>query len=97
LYYDVDLTTYYAGGAPLYPDDGSMDFQIVNGTCSELPGYLFATSSIYLDPVNGLMTADPYTGDVTSGMLEGVCPEPSVLALVGIGAIGLLARRRRAA
>jgi hypothetical protein len=85
LYYDVDLTAYYAGGAPLYPDDASMIFQIVNGTSPELPGYLFGTSPISLDPINGLVTANPYTGDVTSVMQEGVCtPEPPTMSLCAI-------------
>jgi hypothetical protein len=92
LYYDVDLTAYYAAGAPLYPDDGSMNFSIVDGTCPQLPGYLFGTSPVNLDPLDGLVTDDPFTGDVTSVMTEGLCPEPMSLALLAFGALGLMMR-----
>jgi hypothetical protein len=67
-----------------------------------------ALGALFLDDINLSMTSTTaYTGPIwidthnfyadAAGSLLVSCPEPSCLALLGIGAIGLLGRRRRAA
>jgi hypothetical protein len=64
----------------------------------------------YVDPTNSNITYElDYTGNITTGNLTGgddvvldvvstaPVPEPSALGLIGLGAMSLLARRRRKA
>jgi MYXO-CTERM domain-containing protein len=96
LHVAVDVDQFYLGGAPQY--DVTHTFDIVNGLCSELPGYMFGTTEITLHPDLGLVNADPYTGSglisAGTGGIAMTVPEPSACALAVLG--GALVRRRRA-
>lgn len=95
VYSGVDLVEYYnSGGISYDPDQG---FHVVSGACSELPGFVFGTSSVYLDPVLGLVTDNPIADTyVYTQMEEGICPEPAALSLAVFGgALALLKRKRK--
>ncbi|HEX8877708.1 MAG TPA: hypothetical protein VF777_13240 [Phycisphaerales bacterium] len=95
IYWSVDLFTYYAsrGGLPVY--DPGTQFNVVDGLCDALPGYLFSTSPIVLNAETGLaMQGAGFTGTLTSAMEEGICPTPGPWALVGLASF-VVARRRR--
>ena len=95
VYWGVDVKTYYqaTGGQFQY----NQEYHIVNGSCAELPGYVFGTAPVYLDPYLGLETSNPIADAyVTSFAEEGLAPEPSsaVLLFTWIAALGGMTRRR---
>lgn len=96
FFYGVDLVTYGNAGGAKYTD--GQTFQIANGACPELPGMVFGTTDVTYTPGAGFVTSNPYTGSATvyGDHTLSTVPEPSSLAMLGCGAFGLLARRRRA-
>jgi hypothetical protein len=66
------------------------------GRSQRLPGYLFSTSPISFDAVNGYLTDQPFTGDVRLvGTVDGtIVPEPSSLVLLAMGLLAWLASAR---
>lgn len=94
IYYAVDVATYYRTPHPDYR--AGQEFHIVNGGCDELPGFLFGTSEIVIDPLLGLTTQAPLADAVLTTLTEeGVCSEPAGLQSLGGGiALVALARRR---
>jgi hypothetical protein len=93
VYWGVDIATYFATGLPEF--DPMQEFHVVNGTCADLPGYVFGTSPVYLDPAMGLVTDNPLLDAIVCTHLEeGMCPEPATVALLGLGALSLIRKKR---
>ncbi len=96
----VDLTQFGLAGAPQFSDN--QVFDIVNGTCSLLPGFLFSTSTTAdstLDPNVGLTVVDPLTDSDVMFQSEAefaIVPDPiSAAPALGALVVGLFALHRR--
>lgn len=84
LFVGVDLVRWLTSPVVFAPDD---IFSIVGGTSDLLPGFLIGRSPVSFDPVLGLVTASPFTGDSTvAGIIDGnAVPAPSTIALLLLG------------
>jgi uncharacterized protein (TIGR03382 family) len=95
IYWSVDLFTYYASRGGLAEYVPGTEFNVVDGVCDALPGYLFSTSPIVFNVETGLtMQGTGFTGPLVSDTNEGICPTPGSWALVVL-AVGISSRRRR--
>lgn len=95
IYWSVDVFAHYAGRAGSPDFAPGTQFNIVDGVCAQLPGYLFSTTEITFSPETGLaIPGAGFTGSLTSMMEEGICPTPGPWALVGL-ASAITVRRRR--
>ena len=95
IYWSVDVFAHYAGRAGRPDFAPGTQFDIVNGLCDQLPGYLFSTTEIGFSAENGLaLQGSGFTGALRSMMEEGICPTPGSWALVALAA-GVSSRRRR--
>jgi len=74
-------------------------YNIVNGTCADLPGFLVGTTPIVFDPYAGPtecpFSTTPLTGVVNRGGEITFTPEPATLSLLAVGALALVRRRRQ--
>ena len=94
LYSAVNLYPYMAGNVSFNLGDS---FNIVDGVSAALPGMVFGTSPISLDDTSpdGFDNPSPYSGSGTASSMHMVeVPEPSALALLSFGGLGLLRRRK---
>jgi uncharacterized protein (TIGR03382 family) len=95
IFWSVDVFAHYAGRAGNPDFAPGTQFNIVDGLCDQLPGYLFSTTEINFSAENGLaLQGAGFTGTLTSMMEEGICPTPGSWALVAL-AVGISSRRRR--
>ena len=94
LFAAVDLVE-WLGLSSSMPPEGPVSINA--GRSPLLPGYLFSTSPITFDAVNGYLTSQPFTGEIRLvGTVDGtIVPEPSSLTLLVIGWLVLVCRHRR--
>jgi hypothetical protein len=93
IYYGVDLATYGNQGVASV----GTTYAITDGLSDSLAGYLFSNTLLTAGD-SGWESSSLFTGTVTLDSSHDLSvPEPSTLLLFGIGAIGVLATRRRAA
>jgi hypothetical protein len=94
---EVDMNEYLSsGGGHSVPAAGST-INFVNGQCS-IPGIFAGSEPFLFDPSVGLVNPSPFTGslDVIGVTSIAAIPEPSSLALLALGAVASLRRRRKA-
>ena len=94
LYVGVNLVEWLSFQTPFSAFDV---FDVVDGISDALPGFLFSNVPLSTDGNGGFLANSLWSGRVfVAGTVDGhVVPEPSALALVGIGMFSLLAWRRR--
>jgi hypothetical protein len=98
LYSAVNLNQYLLA-VPTF-SIGSV-FSITNGLVAGLPGMVFSSTPISIDPLTGAFSTTPVTLDATvlSAHVVSATPEPEPLPLVvaGLACVAFAARRRRRA
>jgi hypothetical protein len=88
---------HFHGPAPAGTDTGVQIQQLTPFTANPLTGTATLTAAQETMLLGGLMYYNIHTDFDASGEIRGqVVPEPALIGLLSIGALGLLARRRRA-
>jgi len=94
IYYGIDLRAYYDNGGTSYNLGDTFCF--VDGTDTNLPGFIVGTSEIYWDDTVGWKSDNPFTGSLSVAGEGGICvPVPSTCLLFLFGILGMVGVKKK--